>query len=229
MVALVGGPPPTDPHWLTRGSEKFAKRLLGESDVEAILQRLDRLTQEEARMAGAHTLQVVHGLFDNLKVVMNGGLPFLVATKWLTILVRVDGKASMIAIQQALGMFSLRGTPNSPKLMAHVSFDSRDSGWNKQTAESVPMFTLPLLIVVEVEPDSQGTNSKCMSEVGSPLRIPRSITILPAKTISRALRHGSPKVTCIKNGQRQGHSFGFMVNVRVSPTSWSHSLITPGG
>ena len=27
-------------------------------------------------MAGAHTLQVVHGLFDNLKVVMNGGLPY---------------------------------------------------------------------------------------------------------------------------------------------------------
>ena len=27
-------------------------------------------------MAGAHTLQVVHGLFDNLKVVMNGRLPY---------------------------------------------------------------------------------------------------------------------------------------------------------
>lgn len=75
MVALVSGPLPTDLPRLTRGSEKFAKRLLGESDVEAILQRLDRLTQEEARMAGAHTLEVVHGLFDNLKVVMNGEIP----------------------------------------------------------------------------------------------------------------------------------------------------------
>jgi hypothetical protein len=55
-----------------RGTEKFAKKLLGESDVEAILQRLDRLTQEEARMTVAHTLEVVHGLFDNLKVVMDG-------------------------------------------------------------------------------------------------------------------------------------------------------------
>jgi len=39
-----------------RNAEKFAKTLLGESDVEAILQRLDRLTQEEARMIVAHTL-----------------------------------------------------------------------------------------------------------------------------------------------------------------------------
>jgi len=59
-----------------RGTEKFTKKLLGESDVEAILQRLDRLTQEEARMTVAHTLEVVHGLFDNLKVVMDGGKHF---------------------------------------------------------------------------------------------------------------------------------------------------------
>jgi len=55
-----------------RSAEKFAKKLIGESDIEAILQRLDRLTQEEARMTVAHTLEVVHGIFDNLKVVMNG-------------------------------------------------------------------------------------------------------------------------------------------------------------
>jgi hypothetical protein len=66
-------------HWLSLadcGAEKFAKRLLGESDVEAILTRLDRLTLEEARMTGAHTLQVVHGLFENMKVVMDGGTLF---------------------------------------------------------------------------------------------------------------------------------------------------------
>jgi hypothetical protein len=57
---------------IERGAEKFAKKLLGESDVEAVLRRLDRLTQEEARMTVAHTLDVVHGLFDNLRVVMDG-------------------------------------------------------------------------------------------------------------------------------------------------------------
>ena len=53
-------------------TEKFAKKLLGESNIEAVLRRLDRLTQEEARVTVAHTLEVVHGLFNNLKVVMEG-------------------------------------------------------------------------------------------------------------------------------------------------------------
>jgi hypothetical protein len=52
--------------------EKFAKKLLGESEVEAILQKLDRLTQDEARMTVAQTLGVVHGLVGNVKVVMEG-------------------------------------------------------------------------------------------------------------------------------------------------------------
>ena len=56
---------------------KFVKKLLGESEIEAVLQRLDRLTQEEARMTGAQTLEVVHGLVNNMKVVMNGTQSFL--------------------------------------------------------------------------------------------------------------------------------------------------------
>jgi hypothetical protein len=52
--------------------EKFAKKLLGDSEIEAILQRLDRLTQDEARMTVAQTLGVVYGLVGNIKVVMEG-------------------------------------------------------------------------------------------------------------------------------------------------------------
>ncbi|KAF8265443.1 hypothetical protein EI94DRAFT_1735750, partial [Lactarius quietus] len=64
--------------------KKFAKKLLGESEIEAVLQRLDRLTQEEGRMTVAQTLEVVHGLVNNVKVVMN------------------DGKATMDGIRTAL-------------------------------------------------------------------------------------------------------------------------------
>jgi len=53
-------------------AEKFAKKLLGESEVESVLKRLDRLTQEEARMTVVQTLEVVHGLMGNMKVVMDG-------------------------------------------------------------------------------------------------------------------------------------------------------------
>jgi hypothetical protein len=54
------------------GTEKFAKKLLGEKEIEAVLQRLDRLTQDEARMTAAQTFEVVHGLVNNMKVVMDG-------------------------------------------------------------------------------------------------------------------------------------------------------------
>ena len=50
--------------------EKFAKKLLGESEIEAVLQRLDRLTQDEARITVAQTLGVVHGLVGNVKEIM---------------------------------------------------------------------------------------------------------------------------------------------------------------
>jgi hypothetical protein len=56
--------------------EKFAKKLLGDSEVEVVLQRLNRLTQDEARMTVAQTLGVVHGLVNIMKVVMEGAKPW---------------------------------------------------------------------------------------------------------------------------------------------------------
>ena len=52
--------------------EKFTKKLLGEKDVESVLQKLDRLTQDEARMTIAQTLDIVYGLVGNMRVVMDG-------------------------------------------------------------------------------------------------------------------------------------------------------------
>ena len=40
--------------------------------MEAVLQRLDRLTQEEARTTATQTLEVVYDLVKNIKVVMDG-------------------------------------------------------------------------------------------------------------------------------------------------------------
>ena len=56
-------------------AEKLVKKLFGgEKDVEEILQRLDRLTQDEAQLAAAQTFEVVCGLFQNMRVVMEGEL-----------------------------------------------------------------------------------------------------------------------------------------------------------
>jgi hypothetical protein len=52
--------------------EKLVGKLVGEKKIEAMVQRLDRLTQDEARQTVAQILKVVYGLFENMKVVMNG-------------------------------------------------------------------------------------------------------------------------------------------------------------
>ena len=60
-------------YYLTQwNAEKFLKKLFGENDVKAVLHRLDRLTQEEARTVAAQTLEVVYGLFENMRVVIDG-------------------------------------------------------------------------------------------------------------------------------------------------------------
>ena len=40
--------------------------------MDAMVQRLDRLTQNEARQTVAQIFKVVHGLVENMKVVMSG-------------------------------------------------------------------------------------------------------------------------------------------------------------
>ena len=55
-----------------RNAGKLVKKLLGENEVEGVLQRLDRLTQDEARTAAAQTLDVVYGLVQNMKAVIDG-------------------------------------------------------------------------------------------------------------------------------------------------------------
>ena len=51
---------------------KLVKDLLVENEVEAVLERLDRLSVDEARTTGAQTLEVVYGLVQNMSAVMNG-------------------------------------------------------------------------------------------------------------------------------------------------------------
>ena len=67
-----------------RSVEKLGKKILGENDIEEVLKRLDRLNQEEVRTTAAQILEVVYGLFKNMRVVMDGaeariyyaGMPF---------------------------------------------------------------------------------------------------------------------------------------------------------
>jgi hypothetical protein len=56
---------------------KLVKKLLGENEIEAVLQRLDRLSLDEVRTTAEQTLEVVYGLMQNLRVVIDGEKTYL--------------------------------------------------------------------------------------------------------------------------------------------------------
>ena len=85
---------------------KILKKLLGDKDIEAVLQRLDRLTLDEARITTAQTLEVVYGLFQNMRVVMDGERFSMLDACSTLRMVPVDGKASVEHLRDVLGMFS---------------------------------------------------------------------------------------------------------------------------
>ena len=51
--------------------EKYGKRLIGRTDMENALKRLDKLTQEEARMAVAQNLKATHTIDERVRGVAN--------------------------------------------------------------------------------------------------------------------------------------------------------------
>jgi hypothetical protein len=103
---------------------------LGETEIEDVLHRLDRLTLDEARMTGTETLQVVYSLVSNMKLVMGGTqrlLCLLLMSHWT---VRVDGTISMHDIWHALGTLGLLSM--FVCLIVDTSYDSRRDRRNQQ-------------------------------------------------------------------------------------------------
>ncbi len=82
------------------------KKLFGENGVEAVLQRLDRLTQDEARTAAAQALEVVYGLAQNMRTVINGKkIRYRLSFAGCGASFPLDGEASADGIRNALGTF----------------------------------------------------------------------------------------------------------------------------
>jgi hypothetical protein len=51
--------------------EKYAKRLIGRTDIEDALKRLDKLTHEEAWMGIAQNLKATHTVGENVREVVD--------------------------------------------------------------------------------------------------------------------------------------------------------------
>jgi uncharacterized protein Yka (UPF0111/DUF47 family) len=52
--------------------ETFMKKLMGRKDIEDALQRLEKVTVEEARMAAAEALKAIHGVGDKVESEVHG-------------------------------------------------------------------------------------------------------------------------------------------------------------
>jgi len=59
------------------------KMLWGKDKIQTALERLDQLTKEEGLSVAAQTLGVVHGLAENMKVVMGGAPYFMISRECL--------------------------------------------------------------------------------------------------------------------------------------------------
>ncbi|KAH9014098.1 hypothetical protein EDB84DRAFT_1680234 [Lactarius hengduanensis] len=54
-------------------AKKYLKKLIGKKEIEDALKRLDKLTQEEARMAAAEILRLTHVVDNKVTTVVNDG------------------------------------------------------------------------------------------------------------------------------------------------------------
>ena len=91
-----------------RDAEKFMKKLRGENDIEAALQRLDRLTLDEVRATAAQTLEFVYRLVRHTRVVMDG--ENFTSQRRLSLdaeHIYADGNESAACVSDALGMFQV--------------------------------------------------------------------------------------------------------------------------
>ena len=60
------------------------KILWGKDKIQAVLEGLDRLTKDEGLSVAAQTLGVVHGLAENMRVVMGGASYFRFSRVYLS-------------------------------------------------------------------------------------------------------------------------------------------------
>ena len=79
--------------------------LWGKDKIQAALERLDRLTKDEGLSVAAQTMGMVHGLAENMRVVMGGAPSFHSFSRiFVKALVLLDGTAAADGTRQNLGM-----------------------------------------------------------------------------------------------------------------------------
>ena len=175
------------------GSEKFLKRLIGRTDVEDALLRLDSLTREESLMAVAKNLEVTHYVDGNVKDI-----------KVLT--EDIDGNVK--AVKERTQSFLIL-VAHGPTLLLIMSKQERMSN-NVRHSSMVPS------LAVEADTRSQGTGCKRSFKDGSLLPNVPSIITMHARSSMMELERGLLIATNFENGRRTVLCCGSVAIVRFS-------------
>ena len=171
--------------------------------MEDTLKKLDKLTQEEARMAVAENLKATHSVDDRVRGVANT-------------VVAIDNRVA--GVDDRLAGVDVRVAGVDVRV---AGVDVRVAGVDdriKQTANDVDQVKRPSSNFIGTDMDSyasfQKTNCGRTSINGSPHRIRRLIITSRVVLTTRKQRPGSFKAPSSENGNHQARSFGSTGNVR---------------
>jgi hypothetical protein len=161
--------------------------------LEDALKSLEKLTNEEVRMATAQVLKATHNVNDRVAAVDD------------KVAVVIDG-AQLSFIGQKENMFDdicLEG--RGARVVIQQVADDMDQ---------VKSMSFSFCVDVQAKPSLQGINYVRTFAGGSLRRIPLLTTILPAAPIASKQRIGFSKEVSSPNGNPMAHSCGSMENVR---------------
>jgi hypothetical protein len=161
-------------------------KLAGNTDIEDSLQRLDKLTQEEARMASAELLKITHGVDDRVK--------------------GVEGKVQDVRSDVQVVGNKVQGVNDR---VQDIGNDVRDRLDQANRSSSLK----DLFVIPRAQTASQGTSSEIVFYDGFRPRIRPSIITLPPKLIMTVQLSGFFKAVYLISGNPLTPFCGYMENV----------------
>jgi hypothetical protein len=190
---------------LTGCSEKYFKKLTGNRDIEDSLERLDKLTQEEARMASAEQLKMTHSIDGKVMGVndrVKGVEGQVQGVRGDVQDVRVDVQDVRVDVQDVRG--DVRDVGDT---VQHI--DDRLDQANRS------LYFQTLIVIPWAQTASQGTSSEIVSYDGFLPQIHPQIITLHAKPITTVQLNGFPKEEYSITGNLLAPC-GYTENVRCS-------------
>jgi hypothetical protein len=188
--------------------KKLMKKLIGNNDIEDALKRLDRLTQEEARMASAQLLKITNAIDSEVREIADNVL--FIDDRVAGVDERVVGVDERLAgvDERVVGVGELVTGVDDRVAGVDERVDRMERSW----------FRTAFMLDVHAQSSSQGINYDRIFVDGSRHKIHLRITISRATPITRERRPGFLKERPIRNGgqhwQVPSPYSGFMENVR---------------